>query len=725
MTNKNMIFTMMFLLPSTALALPISNTSNQNIKTTIEDYAVYAGQDPESPFQKQTTKSIEAFNPNDPAIGRQTVQYGGHSANDIVAEKHNCMTISGGDEGGTCFQFINGNGGAWTHRSGSGLTDAVNMELNSYASSPLDVIGGNTPSADGIIYHVAFSSNGAIISPKLSDKEKQLFRSRISLFTNVANGMAGTESNDYSGSDNIDLPNYYQGYVSTVANDDNNNTTIVTVENYYYPSASAPDSIQGQYIWRTITNPSPYPYPKTATWSQQISSSANIGGNSLKFTGIFTPASVQNGVDSCKRWTCTVSGNGLQAGTIITSSKYDDKSNITTIELSNSLTNTVDSGAIIYIDVYDKENGRNFFPGNMLNDTLDINLTYKSKSGERKINTNHHSYNEPALFIGQTVKDFNEYTLQTNNQPKDTITRAHDNEYDFWMKGADHDGQLESRGMTLVWQGQHHLATGSWMLRLAGFNIQPTGLWVDGVMDKGIELKSDTGLFAFKQISPENKEVGTATTSLMLGTVGSSSRFGQLGWYASEDGSSNGSFHLGLSASNSNVMAYNVDPRCKSNDIQPNPVPCDIAGQIVFDPNDYIGGIALGIGQGSNYKSGIVVDANANVVVPKDVRVNGNVIVGGQGGSVGIKSGTGSRTSYATIDENGNFYVVPDRGTSGGGIRNYWYNFGSLPTSATGTQFYCGDCYSSFRPSNSTETGIIVTWNGTHWIDGIGLPIKH
>ncbi|MBS1042189.1 hypothetical protein JK203_15315 [Gluconobacter cerinus] len=691
---------------------------------------VSTGQDVLSALQATPVNSIEAFNPADSAFGRHYIISGGHSANDFVGEKHNCRTISGGDEGGACFQFINASGGSWTHRSGSGDMDGVNMEVDSYSSSPIDVIGGGTPSADGVNYQITFGSNFVKITPALSTKELALFRNRMSITTNIANGMSSVESNDYSGIDNVDMPNYYHGYVSNIENDSTSST--ITIESYYYPGASFPGSIQAQYIWRTMANPSPYPYPGTQNWTQTTAQPTSSGSTTIILTGAISPPQAQNGQNACADWSCTLSNASLHSGTTVSSASYNSSNNTTTLNISAPTTAAISSGTTISFSVEDAKGGNSFAPGNMKGDQIDNQITYQSPVTNSAVkNSNFHSYTSPAIFLGQSVKDFNEYHLQADYQPKDGITRAHDNEYDFWMNGADHDGQLESRGLSLVWQGKHRLATGSWMMRLAGFNLQPTGLYVDGVTNGGLEFRSDTGLFAFKQTTQEAKNIGTVTPSMMMGSVGSSSHYGQLGWYASEDGPQNGSFHLGLLSSQTPSLAYNVDPLCRSTDVQHEEYACTQAGQLVFDPAGYMNGIALGIGQGVNFNPGLIVDSNANVTIPKtmtisqDARVQGTMVVGGKGGSIGIVSSDNKRTSYLTTDSNGNLFMVPDRANSGGGFRNYTFAYNNLPTAAQGTQFYCSDCYSQLRPASNTDLGLVVTWNGSQWIDGVGMRVQH
>ncbi|MFT8720538.1 hypothetical protein, partial [Acetobacter sp.] len=40
-----------------------------------------------------------------------------------------------------------------------------------------------------------------------------------------------------------------------------------------------------------------------------------------------------------------------------------------------------------------------------------------------------------------------------------------------------------------------------------------------------------------------------------------------------------------------------------------------------------------------------------------------------------------------------------------------------------GTIAYCADCYSSL--AGPADRGLLVTWNGRRWVDGIGKAVAH
>ena len=143
---------------STARAAQFPGTQTQSTNTrsfSHINFPALNGKDIVSPLQPMSIQSTEIQNASDSALGRHVILFGGHGANDLIAEKHNCQNISGGDEGGVCYQFSQGYGAEWERRNGAGDTDGVNVQMDTGASSPLDVVGGGVPSADGIIYTVS------------------------------------------------------------------------------------------------------------------------------------------------------------------------------------------------------------------------------------------------------------------------------------------------------------------------------------------------------------------------------------------------------------------------------------------------------------------------------------------------------------------------------------------------------------------------------------------
>lgn len=54
------------------------------------------------------------------------------------------------------------------------------------------------------------------------------------------------------------------------------------------------------------------------------------------------------------------------------------------------------------------------------------------------------------------------------------------------------------------------------------------------------------------------------------------------------------------------------------------------------------------------------------------------------------------------------------------------YAFSSLPTTPyNGQVAYCPDCYSALKPYNYTGSGIHIHWDGTSWVDALGIPVRH
>lgn len=52
--------------------------------------------------------------------------------------------------------------------------------------------------------------------------------------------------------------------------------------------------------------------------------------------------------------------------------------------------------------------------------------------------------------------------------------------------------------------------------------------------------------------------------------------------------------------------------------------------------------------------------------------------------------------------------------------------YSALPSSPfSGFSTYCSDCYSKLREDGDTSTGIMVYWNGTKWVDALGISVQH
>lgn len=255
-------------------------------------------------------------------------------------------------------------------------------------------------------------------------------------------------------------------------------------------------------------------------------------------------------------------------------------------------------------------------PGANAGDTLDNEIAG---------NTNYHSYRSPALFLGGSEKAFNQVGLELYQNTKDSITRNYDNEFDHFIVSS-HDREVVTRGFTYSWGGSNHrFADGSYMGRMAGFGLFPVGLIVDGVADNGgVSITTDAGFTVFRNKQNLSAAQGSTLTASLLGVAGEgSNRFGQLAFYGSQDGSDgNGSLHLGLTKASTNSLTDNRDATCAdTHSILGNStwMGCSAAGQIVFDPQGYQGGIALGTGAGKNANLGLVVTPEGDAVAPKSM----------------------------------------------------------------------------------------------------------
>lgn len=255
-------------------------------------------------------------------------------------------------------------------------------------------------------------------------------------------------------------------------------------------------------------------------------------------------------------------------------------------------------------------------PGANTGDTLDNQIAG---------NTNHHAYQSPALFLGGAEKAFNQVGLEMYHNTKDAITRNYDNEYDHFIVSS-HDKEVVTRGFTYSWGGSNHrFADGSYMGRMAGFGLFPVGLIVDGVADNGgLAITTDAGFSVFRNHQDLPTLQGSTSTASLLGVANEGSgRFGQLAFYGSQDGSDgNGSLHLGVTKASTVALTNNRDAVCADTHSilgDSSKMGCTIGGQIVFDPQGYQGGIALGTGAGKNANLGLVVTPAGDAIAPRNL----------------------------------------------------------------------------------------------------------
>ncbi|MCG4256951.1 hypothetical protein [Acetobacter senegalensis] len=269
-------------------------------------------------------------------------------------------------------------------------------------------------------------------------------------------------------------------------------------------------------------------------------------------------------------------------------------------------------------------------PGQNSGDSIDNKITG---------NTNYHSYTVPALFLGGNEKNFNLYTLEVFNHNPNALTRNYDNEFDHFIT-QDHDKEVVTRGVTYSWaaSANHPFADGSYGIRVAGFNLMPVGLIVDGVYPNGGVAAAISGGFnIFRNLSELSTTQGAYITGSTLGFVGDTSGYNQLNYYSSMDGSAtNGSVHLGLTHSASASLENNRDAGCANTGWitgDSSSLGCSFEGQLIYNPSGYDGGIALGAGKGASTKLSLVAKSDGTALAPVSfsspsyqITLNGSVV---------------------------------------------------------------------------------------------------
>ncbi|CAI3932055.1 hypothetical protein [Commensalibacter papalotli (ex Botero et al. 2024)] len=590
------------------------------------------------------------FIPDDQYIRRNTLQMGGRTRNGYVGIKATCQTTGGGDLGGSCYQFTNMAGIQSSHRGGAGETEAINMDVRTTDNSPLDVIGGNTlvKNSDGSYvvtgndYQIAVAQasgantfqvkgtfgcgigydsgqarcemdgvnvlnaegkalvdeHGKIIpvkvTPGVYDASKDITIVELPINYKLANSLTTT--------DNVNIKFYSSDGTAYAIEYGNSNVKI-------YPKLSAKEAAlihSRMALWTNIAN----------------GMHSTEGGNNEDAANVDMPNYYY----------------GYEAG----GSETADYSviNIETYYYPG----TGQSGGWKTLNDASKT-GTAGTPGNIkdaihTNDQYDYQLRYKYPGTDTdRYNTNYHRYSKPTLFLGLTKKNFNSFSLQSYTKAPDSITRDYDNEWDFWIPN-DHNGEVVTRGLTMTWghSGSKLFATGSYMLRLAGFNNMPIGLKVDGVFKGGgkvIDTDAGFSVFSWGQTkdSLRNNNEEQVISALGSAMIPGGDTY-QLFSYMSNDNpktamgkaAANYSLHFGATKSPAyNSLAYNHSPTCNDKNIKDKTL-CSVLGQVIFDPLNYKGGIALGSGQGENTKLGLIVDKDNNVNIINKLSVNGKSV---------------------------------------------------------------------------------------------------
>jgi len=164
---------------------------------------------------------------------------------------------------------------------------------------------------------------------------------------------------------------------------------------------------------------------------------------------------------------------------------------------------------------------------------------------------------------------------------------------------------------------------------------------------------------------------------------------------------------------------------------------------IEFDHGGQYGGIAL-CGYAAN--CGLSVGGGGAVTISDGLTMTSPLTLAGQGLFATGSAGQATAQLYPT--EQGDWVVGTQvggganiRGVNGlyggsatmsglvsaaGGVVVGAMTFGAAPGGpSVGQVFFCSDCYSTARASGSHATGLLASWNGANWVDGVGNPVLH
>ena len=604
-------------------------------------------------------------------VRRNTLMIGGNDRSSNVGIKANCQTTSSGDEGGSCYQFINMSGPQYDHRSGSGGSDSVNMDIRSANSSPIDVIGGNklvqNPDGSYIVKGNEFflAENTSAGANKF--KIKGIFGCGLTgMHSSGKTKCVLTGINVLDANGNLVNPKTTQvivtpeEYIPSNQIDKNGKilddgiTTVKLSNNFKLKDAlttensvnikfySADDKAYAVKLEkaRAIIYPALSEkeanliHLRMAIWTNYAKNMQDTEQGGSNKSGVDLP-NYYYGYNAENPLTTINDYNGHPIATIIKIETY-----------AYPGSNLTKPGWISYSSSQPIEHA----PGSNDGDNLDYRLTYKNIKDKNIFirNTNYHHYSQPTLFLGLSDKNFNLYLDQAYINAPDSITRNYDNEWDFMLHSS-RDGMLASHGLTMTWgqslkNGEHNglFSNDSYMLNLSGADLMPQGLLINGVTRKGGQsIRTDAGFGVYKWAYPmqELDKAGKAQTIAALGQAKTKTGSYQLISYMSNDGSNhnyagldptNNSLHLGLTKLNLQVLdnkhpfgddgitlEQNTSPTCEGLNFGSNN--CFVLGQVIFDPLGYEGGVALGTGQGKNTKLAIVVDKNNYIIFKSSI----------------------------------------------------------------------------------------------------------
>lgn len=431
-----------------------------------------------------------------------TLMLGGARDGQYMHIKATCTNTSGGDEGGSCYQFTDMRGPQYFHRGGAGNTDGINIDARSQGNAPLDMLGGNEliTNADGThrvggslheTLALANAGQGFISMAEITTCGPNLtclasgakFRAKDGTLVDEAPAIAeevpifAADGKTQIGTDHrVTLSSGY-----TLASD---------LQAHAMLTLKVVSRDGKAYAYRFKNAHEVVVYPKLSDEEAAV-----FRGRVSIFTNIV------NGMASTEKGGNTDYPNyyyGYFAG--LDTSTGDDGTGIYVEATFYPGTSSSRPGFVTLAHPNVDEFGVTGQPGTNKGDQIDFaGISYTGPDGKTYQSTQTHRYRYPALFFGMSTKNFNSYSLQQYTSPVDGLTRAFDNEWDFWMTGT-HPGETSSRGLTMTWGGSYQpLAPDSWMLNLAGFNVMPVGLDVNGVFPYGGRLiRSDAAFNVFR-----------------------------------------------------------------------------------------------------------------------------------------------------------------------------------------------------------------------------------
>ncbi|MFT8951127.1 MAG: hypothetical protein ABF979_02540 [Gluconobacter sp.] len=597
------------------------------------DRTLEVGYEGQSVYQSATTTPFITMSRNHwDAVNQNpnTLMLGGSTANSLVHLKASCANTSGGDEGGSCYQFTDMGGPEINNRSGAGITDGINIDARSSDVSPLDALGGNTLATESDGSYRVVGTSYSIGTDAAAGASSFTLVGALGCGVQAANSLAGCQISGLSLAGASGTVSSETAKITQAAYNPSTNLTTVTLPSGYTlaSAVAANTGVTAQYLA-----------------SDGIAHAIRfLGANEVSVYPALNTLEMNLFQNRMAIWTNYAKGMNSTEGGYNPDATNVDLPNYYLAYFSGwDAANTDSAHSTFFVEsgyypgtssaqpgwctVGEWGAAATAAPGQNSGDQIDNQITYTHPAtGQETHTSQYHNYSQPTLFLGMNNKNFNNYNLQYRVGKTDSVTRSFDNEWDFWAN-QDHPGEVSMKGLTLAYNGTSGpLANDSYMLRLSGANTLGIGLWVGGVIPGGETIKSDSGFFDVRNQANMSADVNATQPISMMGNGVVNGKYTELSFYGSQDGSSgNGSLHLGALESSNPSLQYNAAPLCDGTaymlDSGISASQCVQAGQIVFDPSGYTGGVALAVGQGSNTKLGLVTESDGTARAPAGLRV--------------------------------------------------------------------------------------------------------